>query len=204
MDKQAFLQALRAKLAGLPQEDVERSIEFYGEMIDDRVEEGTSEEEAVRSLGTIEEIAAKILSEVPLPKLIGECVKERVRPRRTLKGWEILLIVLGAPLWLPLLIAALAVVVSVVISIYAVVFSLVISLAAVDLSLFACAIGGVAVAFTYSGPLVFFFIGAALCLIGCGIFLVFGVRALFCVTLVWGKNILRGIKSFLVKGGKTV
>ena len=47
MNKQEFLSQLRKGLAGLPQNDIEERLAFYGEMIDDRIEEGLSEEEAV-------------------------------------------------------------------------------------------------------------------------------------------------------------
>ena len=40
MNKQAFLSALRKGLTGLPKDDIEHSIEFYSEMLDDRIEEG--------------------------------------------------------------------------------------------------------------------------------------------------------------------
>ena len=66
-------------------------------MIDDRMEEGLAEEEAVSSFGTPEEIADQILSEIPLSRL----VRERVKPKRALKAWEIVLLVLGSPVWLP-------------------------------------------------------------------------------------------------------
>lgn len=39
--------------------------------------------------------------ETPLPKL----VKAKVSPNRALAAWEIILLILGAPLWLPLLIS---------------------------------------------------------------------------------------------------
>ena len=47
MTKQAFLAALGERLVGLPQKDIEERLTFYSEMIDDRMEEGLSEEEAV-------------------------------------------------------------------------------------------------------------------------------------------------------------
>ena len=47
MGKQEFLAQLRKGLQGLPQEDIEERLTFYSEMIDDRMEEGLSEEEAV-------------------------------------------------------------------------------------------------------------------------------------------------------------
>ena len=56
MDKQEFLKKLRQ---GLPAEDREERILFYTEMIDDRMEEGYSEEEAVASVGSLDEILAQ-------------------------------------------------------------------------------------------------------------------------------------------------
>ena len=50
-------------------------------------------------------------------------------PKRPLRAWEIVLIILGSPLWLPLLVAGAAI----VISVYAVIWSLVIALWAVEL-----------------------------------------------------------------------
>ena len=47
MSKSEFLTALRARLGGLPQGDVAERLDFYSELIDDRMEEGLSEEAAV-------------------------------------------------------------------------------------------------------------------------------------------------------------
>ena len=47
MTKQEFLNQLRMGISGLPQEDISERLTFYREMIDDRMEEGLSEEEAV-------------------------------------------------------------------------------------------------------------------------------------------------------------
>lgn len=136
MTKQEFSDGLRKALKGLPQEDLERSIDFYQEMIDDRMEDGISEEEAVAGIGSVDEVADRILEDTPLAKL----VREKVRPRRRIKVWEIVLIAVGSPIWLSLLISAFAVAVS----LYAVLWVLVICLWAVDVSLGACAIGGTA------------------------------------------------------------
>ena len=48
MNKTEFLDALRHALGKLPSYEVEQSIAFYAEMIDDRIEDGMSEQEAVR------------------------------------------------------------------------------------------------------------------------------------------------------------
>ena len=47
MDKIAFLEILQKKLSCLPQSDIDKTVDYYSEMIDDRMEDGTSEEEAV-------------------------------------------------------------------------------------------------------------------------------------------------------------
>ncbi|SEG05405.1 Protein of unknown function [Eubacterium ruminantium] len=61
MNKQEFLEELYSKLHELSEEDKKKSIDYYSEIIDDRVEEGMSEEAAVDSLGYIGDIALQIL-----------------------------------------------------------------------------------------------------------------------------------------------
>lgn len=136
MRKNEFLADLCNRLQGLPQEDIAEYLTFYGEMIDDRIEEGLSEEDAVRQMGSIDEIVRQTLAEIPLVKLVGK----RVKPKRALKAWEIVLIAVGSPIWLSLIVAAFAV----VLSLYAVLWSVVVSLWSVVASLVGCAVGGVA------------------------------------------------------------
>lgn len=121
MDKQEFLSELRRRLAWLPASETEGPIAFYAEGIDDRVEDGMSEREAVAALGGLEEIVREIERTIP----VGTLVRERVRSSREGRGglWT-LLVVLGFPLWLPLLIAAGAVALSVYIVLWAVIVSL--------------------------------------------------------------------------------
>ena len=58
MDKAQFLDELKKRLAGLPQSDLEERLQFYGEMIDDRVEDGLTEAEAVAGIGSVDEIVS--------------------------------------------------------------------------------------------------------------------------------------------------
>ena len=46
MNKDLFMNELMARLSGLPQADIEERLAFYSEMIDDRIEDGMTEEEA--------------------------------------------------------------------------------------------------------------------------------------------------------------
>ena len=60
MNKQEFLTELKQHLKGIAPEDISGSLEYYSEMIDDAVEDGMTEEEAVASLGDIEEIVKQL------------------------------------------------------------------------------------------------------------------------------------------------
>ena len=72
MNKQEFLSLLAQELSGLPGKDVTDRLAFYDEMIDDRIEEGLSEEDAVDEMGPVDEVAAQILEEIPLSRLEPE------------------------------------------------------------------------------------------------------------------------------------
>lgn len=65
MTKQEFISELKSRLSGLSKEDLEKAAEYYGEAIDDCMEEGLSEEEAVSAMGPLEEVARTILEEIP-------------------------------------------------------------------------------------------------------------------------------------------
>ena len=206
MTKNEFLDALKAKLSGLPECDIEEHISFYSEMIDDRIEDGVGEEEAVLGIGSVDEIAAQIISDVPLTRI----AKEKIRPKRRLRAWEIVLLAVGSPIWLSLGIAAFAV----ILALYVVLWSLIISLWAVFVSLVACALGltvaGIAM---IGGPYVFAgvimaaeshvftgiaLIGVALVCAGLGIFLFFGCNAATKGTILLTKKIALGIKRAFV------
>ena len=194
MNKQAFLLALKSKLASLPPEDLEERLAFYNEMIDDRVEEGLSEEEAVAQIGSVDEIVTQILADTPLSTL----VKERIKPKKRLRAWEIVLLAGGSPLWLSLLIAAFAV----VFALYAVLWSLIVSLWAVFASFVGCALGGIAggAVITLRNPLPgIALIGAGILCAGISVFLFLGCKAATKGMAKLTKIIALGIKYCFVK-----
>lgn len=195
MGKQEFLARLEEGLSGLPQEDIAERLSFYSEMIDDRVEEGLSEEAAVAEIGPVEEIVSQIVAEIPLPRI----VRERVRSNRRLQAWEILLLVLGFPLWFPLLIAAFAI----VLALYIVIWAVVISLWAVELSLIVGALGGLAAGalsvFRGEGLKGLAMIGAGLVLAGLSIPLFYGCRGAVRGALFLAKKLALGIKSLFLR-----
>ena len=100
MTKKEFINELEKKMKGLPKEDIRDRLLFYNEMIDDYVEDGLTEEEAISKIGSSDEIVSKLIKETSLTKI----VKEHVKPKRKLKVWEIALIIVTFPLWFPVLI----------------------------------------------------------------------------------------------------
>lgn len=114
MNKRAFLERLRVRLRGLPRREVEERLNFYIEMIDDRIEEGLSEEEAIDAVGDVDEIAAQIRESIA-----GKEAIPRPEPRKW-RAWEIVVVALGSPLWITLLATALCLILAVFIVVWSV------------------------------------------------------------------------------------
>ena len=68
MKKLEFINELGAQLHSMPAEEVRPLLDYYMEIVADRMEDGMTEEEAVASLGPIPELAEKILAEQPQPE----------------------------------------------------------------------------------------------------------------------------------------
>lgn len=199
MLKQEFITALKDGLSGLPEQDLNERLTFYGEMIDDRMEEGLSEEEAVAAIGPIDAVVNEVLSEIPLTKL----VKEKIKPKRSLKAWEIILLILGFPLWFPLSIVAFVL----ILVFYIVLWVLVLCLWVIEIALWACALFGLVAAVLYMarGYVAFgiMLLGASLFLVGLSIFLFFGCKAATVGTAKLAKKIVHGVKRLFVGKEKT-
>lgn len=196
MSKFEFLEKLKKGLTGLPENEIEERLNFYSEMIDDGIEEGLTEEEAVAQVGSIDEIISQILSETPLSNL----VKEKVKPKRALRVWEIVLLVLGSPIWFSLLIAVL----SVIFAIYITIWSLVVSLWAVGASLAVSSLGvifaGGVLAVTGNPASGIALVGASIVIAGLSIFWFLGCTLATKGSVWLTKKILQGIKYLFIKG----
>lgn len=194
MSKQEFLSGLRAKLSGLPQADIEDRLAFYGEMIDDRMEDGLSEEEAVSAIGTEDEIFAQIMADIPLSKLVKEKIKAKRKPSAT----TTVLLILGFPIWFSLAVSFFAV----VLSLYFSLWSLIISLWAVFFSL---AIAGIAAVAAGIVSLVLgnsitglAAIGAGIICVGLSILTLLGSKAATKGTLILTKKTALWIKKCFI------
>jgi len=178
MNKKEFLAQLRKRLSGLSKEEIEERLIFYTELIEDHMEEGLSEKEAVLAVGSVEEIIAQVKADTPSAK----------KTKRQMKAWEIVLLVLGSPIWLSLGIAA----VSVIFSLYVVLWSVIISLWAVFGSIVACAFAGIVAGtifiITGKGLVGMAMIGAGIICAGFSIFMFYGCKAATKGVLVFTKK----------------
>ena len=197
MNKQEFLDALKIELGGLPEADIEERLEFYSEIIDDGVEDGLSEDAVISKLGSVEDLAMQIIADTPLIKI----AKEKIKPKRRLKAWEIVLIALGSPIWGALLIALFAVALSIYISVWSVIISLWAVFGAFIGSAFGALVIGISLlskADIVAGIAV---IGIGIFSAGIGIFSFFGCRAATKGLILLTKKIMLSIKKRCVLGG---
>ena len=110
MKKNELLMELRRLTSHLPQEEADRFTQYYSEIISDAMEDGMSEEEAVASVGTIEEISAYIKENNNIQtdlnsKNVGT-VENTVNKKKDLPVWAIVLIIIGFPIWFSMLCTA--------------------------------------------------------------------------------------------------
>lgn len=171
MNKKEFLAREKKALSGLPQDELEERLAFYSEMIDDRIEEGLSEMDAILQIIATDETVSHLFSDESFEK------GEKESKLETEKGTEIVLLVAGSPLWIPLLIIAF----SVWISLFAVFWSVIVSLWAVFISLAVSApvavLSGLFVA-VFGKPIAgIAMLGAGLVCAGLAVFLYYGAKA---------------------------
>ena len=137
---------------------------------------------------------------VRLKQNVLEKQNEREITKRRFETWEIVLLVLGSPIWFSVLIGILAI----IFSIYIVLWSVVISLWAFFVSVLCSAFAGiiVGIGFTFSNNSIvgFFMIAVGFVLAGLSIFLFFGCRFVTRYLLVFTKNICLWLKRNL-RGG---
>ncbi len=194
MTKIDFLDALKGRLSQLPPEELEKQQAYYSELIDDMTEDGMDEALAVEKLGDVSKIAETILQEVPFQVL----VKSRVRPGGGWTALSIILLILGSPVWVPILATIFAVVLSVYLVIWAVIvtlFAVVISIVITGLALIIASI----VIATHNLPLALMVLGGGAACAGLSILAFLGALAVAKGLVKLTVIIARWIKSLFIK-----
>jgi len=196
MTKEQFLNELKEKLKSLPKNEIEERINFYSEMIDDRIDEGKSEEEAIKEIGTVDEIIKEIASDTPLVSI----VKEKIKPKRKLRAWEILFLILGFPLWFPLTLVALLL----ILVAYLIIWIFVIAIYAIEIALIASFVMGIISFILYAAdnnmnvmPLAVGFIAGGLAILLFHLCIIITKK-----TAKFAKKIVVGIKTAFIRKGE--
>lgn len=193
MTKQEFLAALEQRLQAVPEDERKRTAAYYDESIDDRMEDGMTEEEAVDSLESIDTIVQRIMKDTPLKTI----VKNKVEHKKKLETWQVLLIIFTCPFWFPVGMGGISVA-----------FGLCMAVFGIGLGLFATVIGlcGGGVAAVVGG--IYFFIsrgaayglmtmGLGFCCIGAGIFILLGSIAMVKGVVFLIKKFIQWLKACL-------
>lgn len=111
MDKKAFMDLLKKKMKDESYETVCQIIDYYEEMIDDLMEDGMSEVEAIASLGDIDDLLQETKGNENV------IIKDQSKKSMAMTG---VLLFLGFPLWGSLLAAVLLLILSAYILIWCV------------------------------------------------------------------------------------
>ena len=198
MRKQDFIKELRINLSFLPKEEIEDRISFYSELIDDKIEEGLKEEDAIKSIGNVNEIIDQIINDMPLSKI----AKDKIKPKRKLSALEVTLIIIGSPIWLSLLLSLVAI----LFSLYIVGWSVVISIWAVFVSLISALVAGIALTiislFSNSALVALSYLGATLVILGLTILMHYVCKIMTKVYIKLTKLIVLSIKKKMLKRGE--
>ena len=196
MNKQEFLDALRAALAQMPAEEREKQIAYYDELISDMCEDGMSETETVAKLGDPQAIAEELLTALPL----GTLIKTSIKPKKDWSPFAVVLIVLGFPLWFPLIVSFFAIVLSLLITIWARAVSFAAVVLALGLTAVAIPIAAVTGVLVEASPIVI--VGSMLVLAGLCVLGALAIPPLFRGIARLCRAIWRGIKSMFIKKEK--
>ena len=85
MNKRDFLKSLEKKLSILDEQEIKDIINEYEDIIDQKVKDGKTEDEAVKEFGSIDELASEILKTY---KLNSKYTKENEPLKETINFFE--------------------------------------------------------------------------------------------------------------------
>ena len=158
LTKNEFTRELKGRINHLPKAERRKILQYYYEMISERMEDGMTEAEAIDALGDLDE-------------LLSEYTPVSKEPRRgiRLRAWHIIMLIIGSPIWLSLVVAMLCVMLAFYIVIWALVVVFYAVFAALAVCGFACTLASLVSLFTGGVPYFFMLIGAGAVLSGLAI-----------------------------------
>ncbi|WP_232733262.1 DUF1700 domain-containing protein [Lysinibacillus xylanilyticus] len=127
MNRASFLKKLRGKLQRLPAHEIDAALAYYEEYFDEAGEE--NEQRVIQQLGSPSHVASQIMADYALKDLEATSTSTK---KNMSAIWLIILAIISAPLSLPLLVVAIAL----IFSFGAVIFSFIIAIIATILGIF--------------------------------------------------------------------
>lgn len=198
MKKEEFLKKLKEELENANINNTNDIIEYYEEIIDDKIEEGITEKEAVSSIGSIDTIIKNELLDRPMTTIIKEKVKDKKEKaeKNGTKPLLIALIILGIPVWVPLLIGLIGIIIGILCSVFGIIIALFASILGIGIASIACLFTCIVSIFTNSGHITLMVFSVGLILAGL-------VMLLIPFSALITKGIINIIKT-LIKGIKKI
>lgn len=196
MTKIEYMDLLRQKLKRLPQEDFQRAIDYFEEYFADAGEE--NEAQAIEDLGTPQSAAEQIIRDFAIKNSKSEEVKKDVKTG--LNGvWIVILAIFASPIALPLILAAVVVLVSLIFTVICLLAALGVLGIALIITGPIAFIGGV-LTISSSIPVALVCIGISLSALASGVLIVYASYLLFKKFLCWvvvsfGRKFEKGAKK---------
>ena len=181
MNRASFLKKLRGKLQRLPAHEIDAALAYYEEYFDEAGEE--NEQRVIQQLGSPSHVASQIMADYALKDLEATSTSTSTSTKKNMSAiWLIILAIISAPLSLPLLVVAIAL----IFSFGAVIFSVIIAIIATVLGIFFGGIAALISGFfilTKDWPTASLFMGVGFIVTGLGI-LLFPIVARLIKTIV--------------------
>ncbi len=143
-----FLLELKNRLAHLPITETGKVLSYYSESLQDRIEDGMTEEEAIKSFESIYEIVKNLEEEIPLSAVVKDKVISKTTKNKNMTAATIVITIFAVILTSPIWIILLAVLFSIAVAVVAVLWSIPIIIVSIYVSLYPVAISGIFFGFT--------------------------------------------------------
>lgn len=158
MTKSEFTRELKSRISHLPKAERRKILQYYYEMISERMEDGMTEAQAIDALGNLDE-------------LFSEYAPAKKEPKKgvRLRGWHIVMLIIGSPLWISLVAAMLCIMLAFYIIIWALVICFYVVFAALAACGFAFTMASFFALFAGGAPYFFALFGAGAFLSGLAI-----------------------------------
>ncbi len=165
----------------MPISETGKVLSYYSESLQDRIEDGMTEEEAIKSFESIDQIVKNLEDEIPLSAVVKDKVINKTTKNKNMTLATIVLTIIAVILTSPIWIIILALLFSIAVAVVAVFWSIPIIIVSMYVSLYPVAISGIFFGFsrmfTVSFPTGLAYLGVGVASAGLAIMLLMPIIA---------------------------